>query len=45
MKADMLRRLGRPAEAAIAYQRAIDLSDNDAERAFLKRRLTETGTT
>jgi RNA polymerase sigma-70 factor (ECF subfamily) len=45
MKADMLRRLGRPAEAAIAYQRAIDLSDNDAERAFLKRRLAETGAT
>ncbi|HEY6777934.1 MAG TPA: sigma-70 family RNA polymerase sigma factor [Thermoleophilaceae bacterium] len=40
-KADMLRRLGRPAEAAAAYRAALGLADNDAERAFLERRLAE----
>jgi RNA polymerase sigma-70 factor (ECF subfamily) len=40
-KADMLLRLGRPAEAAAAYRAALGLADNDAERAFLERRLAE----
>jgi RNA polymerase sigma-70 factor (ECF subfamily) len=42
IKADLLRRLGRGGEAAAAYERAIALSDNDAERAFLVGRLAET---
>ncbi len=40
-KADLLRRLGRPQEAARAYQAALELTANDAERSFLARRLTE----
>lgn len=40
-RADMLRRDGRFDEAAAAYARARDLSDNDAERAFLERRRRE----
>ena len=44
-KADLLRRLGNQAEAAQAYREALALTDNDAERDFLARRLTEvTGT-
>ncbi len=35
IRADLLRRLGRRAEAAEAYERAITLAGNDAERAFL----------
>jgi RNA polymerase sigma-70 factor (ECF subfamily) len=38
-RADLLRRLGREAEAAIAYERAIELAANDAQRSFLERRL------
>ena len=38
-RADLLRRLGRTAEAATAYAEAIALADNDAERAFLQDRL------
>ena len=41
-RADLLRRLGRPAEAADEYERALSLCDNDAERRFLARRLAET---
>jgi RNA polymerase sigma-70 factor, ECF subfamily len=40
-KADLLRRLGRNADAARAYRFALDLTDNAAERAFLARRLAE----
>ena len=40
-KADLLRRLGRHSDAARAYRTALDLTDNDAERAFLARRITE----
>ena len=40
-KADLLRRLGRPTEAALAYRAALDLADNDAEKRFLARRLDE----
>jgi RNA polymerase sigma-70 factor (ECF subfamily) len=34
-RADLLRRLGRNAEAATAYDEALTLTDNEAERAFL----------
>ena len=34
-RADLLRRLGRNAEAAAAYDEALTLTDNEAERAFL----------
>jgi RNA polymerase sigma-70 factor, ECF subfamily len=44
IKADLLRR-GRKADAAVAYERAITLADNDAERAFLASRLAQTGLT
>lgn len=37
-RADLLRRAGRPADAAAAYDRAIGLSRNQAERRFLARR-------
>jgi RNA polymerase sigma-70 factor, ECF subfamily len=40
-KADLLRRLGRARDAARAYQAALDLTDNHAERAFLARRIAE----
>jgi RNA polymerase sigma-70 factor, ECF subfamily len=40
-RADLLRRLGRPGEAAEAYRRALDLARSDAERRFLRRRLAE----
>ena len=42
-RADLLRRLGRPADAARAYARAADLAPSDAERAFLFGRLDEVG--
>jgi RNA polymerase sigma-70 factor (ECF subfamily) len=38
-KADLLHRLGRDAEAAVAYQAALALTDNASERAFLEQRL------
>jgi RNA polymerase sigma-70 factor, ECF subfamily len=40
-RADLLRRLRRPAEARAAYERALALADDDAERRFLARRLAE----
>jgi RNA polymerase sigma-70 factor (ECF subfamily) len=40
-RADLLRRLGRDEEAAVAYRRAHELAANPAERAFLERRLRE----
>jgi RNA polymerase sigma-70 factor (ECF subfamily) len=40
-KADLLRRLGRGAEAADAYRAALALADNDAEREFLAGRIAE----
>jgi len=39
--ADLLRRLGRRQEAALAYRRALDLTANRAERDFLAARLRE----
>ncbi|MBC8010575.1 MAG: RNA polymerase sigma factor [Burkholderiales bacterium] len=40
-RADLLRRLGRRAEAAAAYREALALVGNAAERRFLERRLGE----
>ena len=40
-RADLLRRLGRGAEAQAAYRKAVSLVTNETERAFLKRRLAE----
>jgi RNA polymerase sigma-70 factor (ECF subfamily) len=40
-RADLLRRLGRRPEAVAAYRRALDLTTNPVERAFLSRRLAE----
>ena len=40
-KADLLRRLGRGAEAASAYSDALALTDNAAEQAFLTGRISE----
>jgi RNA polymerase sigma-70 factor (ECF subfamily) len=40
-KADLLRRLGRRAEAADAYDAALALSPSDAERRYLERRRRE----
>ncbi len=37
VRADLLRRLGRSAEAALAYEAAIALTENATERAFLER--------
>ena len=37
-RADLLRRMGRPAEAAAAYDDALALVTNDAERRYLRRR-------
>ncbi len=41
VRADFLRRLGRPEEAEVAYRQALALARNPAERAFLERRLEE----
>jgi RNA polymerase sigma-70 factor (ECF subfamily) len=38
VRADLLRRLGRRAEAEEAYDAAITLAGNDADRTFLRRR-------
>ncbi len=42
-RADLLRRLGRKAEAAASYRAALGLATNAIERAYLERRLTELG--
>jgi RNA polymerase sigma-70 factor (ECF subfamily) len=41
-RADLLRRLGRTEEAAVAYREALELAPTDPERHYLTRRLTET---
>jgi RNA polymerase sigma-70 factor (ECF subfamily) len=38
-RAELLRRLGRSADARAAYERALELVHSDAERTFLERRL------
>ncbi|MFE7778892.1 RNA polymerase sigma factor [Streptomyces sp. NPDC057445] len=43
VRADLLRRLGRPAEAARAYGKAVARTDNAAERDFLRRRREDLG--
>jgi RNA polymerase sigma-70 factor, ECF subfamily len=40
-RADLLRRLRRPEEAAAAYREALELVGTDAERRYLTRRLAE----
>ncbi|HEX6934728.1 MAG TPA: DUF6596 domain-containing protein, partial [Streptosporangiaceae bacterium] len=40
-RADLLRRLGRAAEAAESYRQALDLAVNEAERRYLAGRLAE----
>ena len=40
-RADLLRRLGRPAEAAASYREALELAATDAERRYLAGRLAE----
>jgi RNA polymerase sigma-70 factor (ECF subfamily) len=40
-RADLLRRLGSPVEAAESYLRALALVTNDSERRFLERRLRQ----
>jgi RNA polymerase sigma-70 factor (ECF subfamily) len=40
-RADLCRRLGRTAEARAAYQRALQTTQQEPERRFLKRRLRE----
>ena len=43
VKADLLARLGRDDEAAGAYRRALELTANEAEQAFLAERLAALG--
>ncbi|AXB42558.1 RNA polymerase sigma factor [Amycolatopsis albispora] len=40
-RADLLRRLERAGEAAVAYREALELASTDAERRYLRRRLAE----
>jgi RNA polymerase sigma-70 factor (ECF subfamily) len=40
-RGDLLRRAGRPRDAAVAYRRALELAGNERERAFLARRLAD----
>ena len=40
-RADLLRRLGRVGDAADAYRQAIELAENEPERAFLAGRLSD----
>src|SRR5204862_415879 len=40
-RADLLRRLGRTADAASAYREALTLAGTDAERRYLEKRLAE----
>jgi RNA polymerase sigma-70 factor (ECF subfamily) len=42
-RAELLRRLGRPAEARAAYERALALGPPAPERRFLERRLSDLG--
>jgi RNA polymerase sigma-70 factor, ECF subfamily len=40
-RADLLRRLGRYAEAKLAYSRALELTPNEVEKKYLTKRLLE----
>jgi RNA polymerase sigma-70 factor (ECF subfamily) len=44
-RADLLRRLGRNAEAAAAYQEALTATTSDTERRYLARRAAEVSKT
>ena len=44
-RADLLRRLERHEEAAIAYRRALELTESEPERRFLAERLEQIGAT
>jgi RNA polymerase sigma-70 factor (ECF subfamily) len=39
-RAELLRRLERRAESALAYEQALQLTDNEVERAHLRKRLS-----
>jgi RNA polymerase sigma-70 factor (ECF subfamily) len=41
MRADLLRRAGRPVEAAAEYRRALSQVDREGDRRFLERRLAD----
>jgi RNA polymerase sigma-70 factor (ECF subfamily) len=43
VRADFLRRLGRAEQAAAEYDAALELTDNEAERAFLRKARTGVG--
>jgi RNA polymerase sigma-70 factor (ECF subfamily) len=43
VRADLLRRVGRSQDAALAYRRAIELCENGREKEFLEKRLREIG--
>jgi RNA polymerase sigma-70 factor (ECF subfamily) len=42
-RAELCRRLSRPAEARLSYERALALAQQEPERRFLQRRLAELG--
>ncbi|HEV3050380.1 MAG TPA: hypothetical protein VGX50_08740 [Longimicrobium sp.] len=42
-RADLLRRLGRAADARAAYARALALARQEPERRFIERRMGELG--
>jgi RNA polymerase sigma-70 factor (ECF subfamily) len=44
-KADLLRRLDRREDALAAYRAALEATENEAERAFLARRIAEVSAT
>ncbi|OBK46011.1 RNA polymerase subunit sigma-24 [Mycobacterium gordonae] len=43
VRADLLRRAGRPAEAVVWYRKALESNASEPGRAFLRRRITECG--
>ena len=43
VRADLLMKLGRPAEARVEFERAASLTRNEAERALLLQRARESG--
>jgi RNA polymerase sigma-70 factor (ECF subfamily) len=43
VRADLLRRVGRPAEAPLWYREALHFSASEPGRAFLRRRIAECG--
>ena len=44
-RADLLRRLDRRVDAAVAYRAALSLAATDAERRYLTRRIAQTSET